>query len=101
MTQNETGRVVPLTAQTQQILVQALGQVQFAAVRVITRLPIGNLNKLKGRSQPFPQLSRTGVSTTRFGGPLAFNGTKRRAQRAAKFELPPLSFGAVRQRELV
>src|SRR5262245_58838613 len=36
VTQNEAGRVVPLTAQTQQILVQALGQVQLAAVRVIT-----------------------------------------------------------------
>ena len=35
MTQNEPGGIVALTAQTQQILVQALRQIQFAAERVI------------------------------------------------------------------
>ena len=35
MTQNEPARIVALTAQTQQILVQALRQIEFAAVHVI------------------------------------------------------------------
>ncbi len=35
MTQNEPGGIVALTAQTQQILVQALRQIEFAADQVI------------------------------------------------------------------
>ena len=35
MTQNEAGSVVALTAQTQQILGQALRQIEFAADHVI------------------------------------------------------------------
>ena len=57
MAQNKAGHVVPLTAQTQQILIQALREIEFAAVRVIARLPVGNLNELRGRPQAFPQLA--------------------------------------------
>ena len=38
MTENEPGGIVALTAQTQQILVQALRQTQFAANQVIQEL---------------------------------------------------------------
>jgi len=47
--QNEPGRIIPLTAQAQQILVQAVRQIEFAAVRVVARLTIGNLKELRGR----------------------------------------------------
>jgi hypothetical protein len=39
VTQNEPGGIVALTAQTQQILIQAQRQVEFAPERVIARLP--------------------------------------------------------------
>src|SRR5215468_1162462 len=47
MTENEPGRVVALAAQTQQLLVQAQRQIQFAAVDVIARLPIRNIDPLR------------------------------------------------------
>lgn len=43
MTQNEPGGIVALTAQTQQILAQALRQIEFAAVQVIARQPKGDV----------------------------------------------------------
>jgi hypothetical protein len=46
VTQNEPGRVVALTAQTQQVLSETLRLIQFAPVRVIARLPKWNLNEL-------------------------------------------------------
>ena len=58
MSQNETGRIVSLAAQMQQIRIQPLRYVQFTAVRVIARLTIGYLKELRGRSQPLPQLAR-------------------------------------------
>ncbi len=45
MTQSEAGRVVSLSAQTQQILVQAVRYIEFTAVHVIERLPKGNLKE--------------------------------------------------------
>ena len=75
MAQNEAGRIVPLTAQVQQILVQSVRQIEFAAVRVIARLTIGNLNELRGRPQLVPQLTRTGIRTARFGRRLALDGS--------------------------
>src|SRR6202045_2424717 len=41
MTQNEPGGIAALAAQTQQILVQTLRHVEFAAVYVIEKLPKG------------------------------------------------------------
>ena len=66
MTQNEPGGIVALTAQTQQILVQALRQIEFAAEHVIARLPIGNLKELRGGTQLLPQLSCAGIGMARF-----------------------------------
>ena len=97
MAQNEANCVVPLAAQTQQVLIQAERQIHFAAVCVIARLPIGNLNELRGRPQSFPQLVRAGVSMARFGCRLAFDGPQCRAQGTVKFELLSLSFRIVRQ----
>ena len=54
MTQNEPGSVVALTAQTQQVLVQAQRQIEFAAEHVIARLPIGNLKELRRENPAAP-----------------------------------------------
>ena len=54
MTQNEPGGIVALTAQTQQIVIQAQRQIEFAAVRVIPRLPMGNLKKPRGGTELLP-----------------------------------------------
>ena len=102
MTQNEPGGIVALTAQTQQILVQAQRQIEFAAVHVIARLPKGNLKELRGRTQLLPQLSCAGIGLARFRRGEAFDGVQDRAQGTAKFELLSLAFGVVRQqRQLV
>ena len=97
MTQNKSARIAALTAQTQQTLVQARRQIDFAAVQVIHRLPKGNLKELQGGTQPLPQLSSAGIGTPRFRGGEAFDGEQGGAQGTAKFELLSLSIGAVRQ----
>ena len=97
MTQKEPGGIVALTAQTQQILVQALRYVEFAAERVIARLSIGNVKELRGRTQLLPQLTCAGKGMAGFRRPVAFDGPYGRAQAAAKFELLSLPIGAVRQ----
>jgi hypothetical protein len=48
VTQKQPGGIVALTAQTQQILVRAHRQIQFAAVPVIDRLSKGNPKELRG-----------------------------------------------------
>ena len=85
VTQNEPGGVVALAAQTQQILVQALRQIEFAAGRVIARLAMGNSDELRGRTQLFPQLPSASKGIARFRRRVAFGGHQRGAQRAAKF----------------
>src|SRR5438270_2157098 len=75
VTQDEPGGIVALTAQTQQILVQALCQIQFSAERVIARLPVGNLKELRGRTQLLPQLSRAGIGMASFRRRVAFAGS--------------------------
>ena len=80
VTQNEPGGIVSLTAQAQQILVKALRQIEFAAVHVIARLPIGNLKEFRGKTQLLPQLSCAGIGMACFRCPLAFDSTKHRAQ---------------------
>src|SRR6516164_6504468 len=100
--QNEAGGVVPVTAQAQQIFVQALRQIEFAAVRVIARLPVGDLNEFRGRPQLFPELACADISIPRFGCRLTFGSAQSRAKRTVEFELLPLSLGIVRQlRQLV
>ena len=79
MTQNEPGGIVALIAKTQQILVQALRQVEFAANRMIEGLPIGNAKELRGRTLLLPQRSCAGVSLTRFRRRVAFDSHQGRA----------------------
>jgi len=66
VTQNEPGGIVALTAETQQILVQALSQLQFTTGRVVARPPIGNPKELRGRTQLLPQLICAGIGLARF-----------------------------------
>jgi hypothetical protein len=66
VTQNEPSGIVALTAQTQQILGQALRQVEVATVYVIYRLPIGNLKEVRGRTEVLPQFSCAGIGLARF-----------------------------------
>ena len=54
MTQHHAGGIVALAAQPQQVLVQALRQIEFAAERVMAGLPIGNVKELRGRTQLLP-----------------------------------------------
>ena len=77
MTENESSGIVVLPAQTQQILGQALGQIEFAAVDVIEKLTPRDVKELRGASQPFPQLARAGISAPCFGSPLTFDGSQR------------------------
>ena len=51
MTQNEPARIGSQAAKTQQILVQTLRPVEFAAVYMIKGLPEGHLEELRGRTQ--------------------------------------------------
>src|ERR1700730_6867170 len=60
VTQNEPGGIVALPAQTPRMLAQAPAQLDFAALQVIARLPIGNLKELRGGTQLLPQLSCAG-----------------------------------------
>jgi hypothetical protein len=46
VTQNEPAGIVAPKAQTRKILVQAQRQIEFAVVRVIKRLPEGNMKEL-------------------------------------------------------
>ena len=86
-----------LTAQTQQILVQAQREIELATERVIERQPIGNVKELRGGTKPFPQLSCAGIGVARFRRSVAFDGLQYRAQGNAKFEVLPLAFGGVGQ----
>jgi hypothetical protein len=70
VSQNETGGIIALAAQTQQILGQALRQIEFAADRVIDRLRIGNLKEFRGGTQLLPQHPCAGMGLACFGYPL-------------------------------
>ena len=65
MTHHEPCDVVPSTAQMQQVLGERLRPIQFAAMRVIARLPARNLNELHGGTEPFPQRPRASVGLAR------------------------------------
>jgi len=54
VSQNEPGRIVTLTAQTQQILVQAQRQIELTTVHVIARLPKGDLKVIRRGPQLLP-----------------------------------------------
>src|SRR5271156_4345159 len=55
VTQNETGRIVALTAQPQQIFSENLRPIKFVADRVIMRLTPRDVNELRGGTQLLPQ----------------------------------------------
>src|ERR1700730_17900305 len=97
MTQNEPSGIVALAAQTQQILVHAQRQIEFAAEQVIERLAIGNLKELRGGTELLPQLSRAGYGLARFRRRPTLDGQRGRGQGAAKFELLSLAFRRVRE----
>src|SRR6266568_9374701 len=97
ITQNEPGGIVALAAQTQQTLVQAQRQIEFAADQVMERLPMGNLKELRGGTQLLPQLSCAGIGLARFRRGDAFDGLQHRAEGTQKFELLSMAFRGVRQ----
>src|SRR6516162_4263436 len=74
VSENEAGGIVALTAKTQEILGQAQRQIELAAVRMIARQLIGNLNELRGGTQLLPQPPCPGVSMARFRRGEALNG---------------------------
>src|SRR5215813_10944568 len=86
VTQNEPARIVALTASMQNVLGQAQRQIEFAAVGVISRLSPRGVDELRGRTQPFPQLSCTAIGVPGFRSAGAFDGLQRRSQAATKFE---------------
>src|SRR6516164_6336910 len=87
VTQKEPGGIVALTAQTQQILVQALRYVEFAAERVIARLSIGNVKELRGRTQLLPKLSCACIGLACFRCGVALHSKQGRSLRTAQFEI--------------
>src|SRR5437762_7321993 len=97
VTQHDTGGIVALAAQAQQVLVQALRQTEFAEDCVMERLPIRNVKELRGRAEPLPQLSCASISVTHLRRRLAFDKAQCSAQRAPELELLPLTFGGFRQ----
>jgi hypothetical protein len=70
---SEPGGIVALTAQAQQILVQALRQLEFSPVEVIPRLPIGHPKELRGGTQLLPELSCAGIGMAQFQRRLTFD----------------------------
>src|SRR5277367_2065875 len=97
VTQNESAGIVALIAEMQQILVQALRQIEFAADRVMLRLPIGNSKELRGRTQLLPQLAGASIGMTRFRRGGSLRDLQYRGKGAQKFELLSLAFAADRQ----
>jgi hypothetical protein len=79
VTQNQPGGIAALTAQTQQILVQAQRQIEFPTDHMITRLPIGNAKELRRGTQLLPQLSCAGIGLACFRRRVAFDGDHHRA----------------------
>ena len=91
MTEHKRAGIVALMAQTQQILVQAQRYIEFSAVQVIASLPIGNLKELRGRTQLFPQHSRTGIGMAQFRRGRSLDTEQDRTEGSVKSEfLPPM-----------
>src|SRR6516225_7755636 len=67
-------------AHTQQFLVQALRQIEFTAMLVVDRLPVGNPNELGGITQLLPQLSCAGTGIPAFRRARSFDGDQDRRQ---------------------
>jgi hypothetical protein len=95
VTENEPAGIVPLTAPAQQILGQALRQIEFASEHVIARLPVRNLKELRGRTQLLPQLASAGIGLAHLRSRIAFDGEQYGAQGSAKFKFLLLAFRGV------
>ena len=95
MTEKEATGILTLTAQTQQILIQAQRQIELTTERVIERQSIGNVKEVGGGTEPLPQLSRAGIGVARFRRSVAFDGLQYRAQGNVKFKVLPLMFVGV------
>jgi hypothetical protein len=66
MGQDKPGGIVALKAYTQQVLVQALCQIQFAAEQVMERLPMRNPKELRREIELLPQFSRPDIGMAGF-----------------------------------
>src|SRR6516164_5563385 len=86
MAQNKPGGIIALAAQAQQILVQALRQIEFATVPVMARQPIRNLKVFGGEAELLPQLSCPGIGLAHFRRRLTLDEAQCRAQCAPKLE---------------
>src|SRR5438270_9782892 len=96
MSQNEPLSIAALTAETQQILVHAQRQFELAADRVINRLATRDVEELRGRTQPLPQISCPGIGVAGLRRGKAFDGLHYRPQGSVKLELLALAYGLVR-----
>src|SRR5215472_8342524 len=97
MTQNKAVRIVSLTAFAQQILIQALCQMELTSVHVIARLPIGYVKALRGRTQLLPQLSCSGIRSAHLRSGITFGLAQDGTQGSVKFELLSVTSGGFRQ----
>src|SRR6516164_6417934 len=89
-------------AQAQQILGQALGQIEFPAESVISSLRVGHSKKHRRTTQLLPQRSCADMSMAGLRRRESFNGMEHSAQGSAKVELLSLPFrGVGQQRQLV
>jgi adenine C2-methylase RlmN of 23S rRNA A2503 and tRNA A37 len=87
VTQNKPTGIIALVTQTQQILLQVQRQIQFAAVRMMSRLSPEKVNEFRGGTQLLPQPQRKGVDTARFRRRLTFHREQGRSQGTVEFEL--------------
>src|SRR5262249_14860549 len=102
MTENEPSGIASLTAQTQQVVGQALRRIELAAEPEITRLPPRNVKELRGRTELFPQPPGAGEGITRLLRGVALDDHQDPAQLTAKLQLLSATGCVVRQqRQLV
>src|SRR5258705_9770841 len=96
MSQNEPTSIAALTAEAQQTLVHAQRQFELAADRVINRLTTRDVEEFRGRTQPLPEFSCTGIGVAGRRRGKAFNGLQYRPQGSVKLQLLALAYGLVR-----
>ena len=102
MTQNKPGSIVALTAQMQQILVQAQRQIEFAADHVIATIAHRESEGTPRENPAAPTTLVRGHRPARFRRGEAFDGSQHRAQRTRKIRAPVAGVrGVWQQRQLV
>ena len=95
VTQSETGRVVALTAQLQQIFRQSLRLIEFVPDRVIMRLTPRDVKELGAGAQLLPQRPCSGIGIARFRCGETFDDHQGRGQTTSVFEFLSLAFGGL------